>query len=87
MLFSIVVQIRVDLNFADKIYYRAVASSINGGGGLIFIYSGSAQFLFKSIVFMVCEHEYMNISPPPSNYRARYGSVLLITSYLVISRF
>ena len=78
MLFSIVVQIRVDLNFADKIYYRAVASSIIGGG-LIFIYSGSAQFLFKSIVFMVCEHEYMNISPPPpANYRARYGSVLLI---------
>ena len=22
---------------------------------------------------MVCEHEYMNIAPPPPNYRARYG--------------
>ena len=36
------------------------------GGGVIFIYSGSAQLIFlKSIVFMVCEHEYMNISPTP----------------------
>ena len=45
--------------------FRAVASSIIGGG-LIFIYSGSAQLIsFQINCFMVCEHEYMNISPPP----------------------
>ena len=38
--------------------YSAVASSIIGGG---LIYTR----VLKSIVFMVCEHEYMNMSPPP----------------------
>ena len=28
------------------------------------------QFLLKSIFFKVCEHEYMNISPPPPHYRS-----------------
>ena len=43
-----------------------VANSIIKGGN-IFMYLCSA-LLLKSIVFMVCEHECMNIAPPP-NYR------------------
>ena len=26
---------------------------------------------------MVCEHEYMNMCPPPPNYRASYGPAIL----------
>ena len=33
------------------------------------MYSCSASFISFGIVFTVCEHEYMNISPPP-NYRS-----------------
>ncbi len=51
------------------------------GGGDIFIYSCYAQLIsfeieikiLKSIVFTVCEQEYMNICPPPPpppNYRS-----------------
>ena len=44
-----------------------------GGGGHIFIYSCYAQLIsfeieikiLKSIVFTVCEQEYMNMCPPP----------------------
>ena len=39
----------------------AVVSSMIGGS---FIYSCSAQFLLKSIVFMICEHEYINMNSP-----------------------
>ena len=36
------------------------------GGGQILIYSSSALLIFlKSIVFMVCELEYLNICPLP----------------------
>ena len=43
----------------------------NWGGGAIFISLCSALLTsFKSIDFMVCEHKYMNIHPPPPNYRA-----------------
>ena len=49
-----------------------------GGGGHIFIYSCYAQLIsfeieikiLKSIVFTVCEQEYMNICPPPPTYRS-----------------
>ncbi len=50
-----------------------------GGGGHIFIYSCYAQLIsfeieikiLKSIVFTVCEQEYMNMCPPPPpNYRS-----------------
>jgi hypothetical protein len=48
--------------------YSAVASSIIGGG---LIYTR----VLKSIVFMVWEHEYMNMGPPPPpNYRGCYGT-------------
>ena len=46
---------------------RAVARTLIGGGGGIYSYIRILPdgFLLKSIVFMVCEHEYMNIHPPP----------------------
>ena len=52
---------------------RAGRSIIGWGGGAIFIYSCSAQlisfeiviYILKSFVFTVCEHEYMNVAPPP----------------------
>ena len=53
---------------------RAVARPLMGGGGggggvhiiLRVLVDG---FLLKAIVVTVCEHEYMNIHPPPANYR------------------
>ncbi len=43
-------------------------ASVDNWGGRIFIYRVlHYQFLLKSIVFKVCEHEYMNIRP--SNYQ------------------
>jgi hypothetical protein len=48
---------------------RGAGISIIGGGGQIFIYSCSAQLIsFEIDCFTVCDHEYMNICPPP-NYR------------------
>ena len=51
---------------------RAVASSIIGGGGLIFIYSGSAQLISFEINclygLLTRIYEYQ-----PPNYRACYG--------------
>ena len=46
---------------------RAVARTLIGEGGGIYSYIRvlSDGFLLKSIVFMVCKHEYMNIHPPP----------------------
>ena len=49
-----------------------------GGGGHIFIYSCHAQLIsfeidikiLKSIVFTVCEQEYMNMCPRPPKYRS-----------------
>ena len=46
---------------------------IDNWGGAMFIYSCSAQLIsfeiviqiLNSIVFTVCEHEYINIAPPP----------------------
>ena len=41
-----------------------VASSISEGDILIqYIRALHNKFLLKSIVFMVCEHEYMNVPP------------------------
>ena len=50
--------------------HRAVARALIGGGGCIFIYSGSARlvsFEMKLISKKVsrAEPEYMNIHPPP----------------------
>ena len=43
-----------------------VASPIIGGGGKYsYIRALRYKFLLKSIVFTVCEHEHMNIRPPP----------------------
>ena len=54
------------LNSKIVIVVRSVASSISGGGGLVFIYSDSAQLIsFEIDCFYGVEHEYMNISPPP----------------------
>jgi hypothetical protein len=47
---------------------RAVPSAIIGGGGgdvYTYICVLPDGFLLKAIVFTVCEHEYMNIPPPP----------------------
>ena len=38
---------------------------IGGGGGYSYIRVLHCQILFKSIVFKVCKHEYMNLPPPP----------------------
>ena len=54
--------------------YSAVAISIIGGGGSYIHILVFCVINLKSIVFMVCEHEYMNMSPPPPNYRACYGT-------------
>ena len=47
---------------------RAVRRSIIGGGGgnYSYTYVLPDYCLSKSIVFKVCEHEYMNNCPPPS---------------------
>ena len=52
-----------------------------GGGGHIFIYSCYAQLIsfeieikiLKSIVFTVCEQEYMNMCPPTHRSSAAPG--------------
>ncbi len=46
-------------------------SSIIGGGDHIHIFVFCTINLFKSIVFTVCEHEYMNMVP--RNYRPFYA--------------
>ena len=51
---------------------RAGARMLIGGGGGIFIYSGSAQLISFEINFISketswAESEYMNIHPPPNN--------------------
>ena len=54
----------LDLIFGKS---RPVASSIIGGGGTyLYIRVLHNYFVLKSIVFMVCEHEYMNMCPPPT---------------------
>ena len=57
-----------------KFQGRSKLDNWGGGGADIHIFGfGTINFFYlKSIVFMVCEVEYMNISPLP-NYRARYG--------------
>ena len=51
---------------------RAVARTLIGGGGCIFIYSGSARLASFEINFISketsrAEPEYMNTPPPPPN--------------------
>ena len=53
-----------------QVAYRAVARTLIGGGGFIFIYSGSARLTSFEINFISKETsrarpEYMNIHPPP----------------------
>ena len=51
---------------------RAVARLLmgGGGGGHIILRVLVGGFLLKAIVVTICEHEYMNIHPPPpANYR------------------
>jgi hypothetical protein len=49
---------------------RAVDRPTIGEGGVYpYIRVLPDGFLFKAFVFTVCEHEYMNIPPPPPNYR------------------
>ena len=54
----------------SEISNRAVARTLTGGGGCIFIYSGSARLISFEINFISkgtsrAEPEYMNIHPPP----------------------
>ena len=69
------------INFGKITMSRDAGRSIigGGGGGHIFISSCYAQLIsfefeikiLKSIVFTVCEQEYMNMCPPPRpNYRS-----------------
>ncbi len=74
------------LNCHGALEYAGAAEIDNwrgggGGGWHIFIYSCYAQLIsseieikiLKSIVFTVCEQEYMNMCPPP-NYRSSAAS-------------
>ena len=56
-------------------HFRAGARTLIGGGGYIFIYSGSARLISFEINFISketsrAEPEYMNIHPPPINVLA-----------------
>ena len=67
----------LDLDYPKKLFIwrdvhinRAVARTLIGGGGCIFIYSGSARLASFEINFISketsrAEPEYMNIHPPP----------------------
>ena len=64
-----------------------------GGGGLIFIYSCSASLISFEIddcSVTVCEHKYMNISPPPQLSIFRHpltkSDVYTITLKVVVAR-
>ena len=52
--------------FLKSVLRSVLAPGRSLSGGLIFIYSCSALLIsFQIHCFKVCEHEYMNISPPP----------------------
>ena len=56
--------------FAQASLFRAVARTLIGGGGYIFMYSGFARLTSFEINFISketspAELEYMNIQPPP----------------------
>ena len=66
---------------------RAVARALIGGGGCIFIYSGSdrlVSFEIKLISKEVSrvEPEYMNMHPPPPNYRSSDGPACTLSTSL-----
>ena len=71
---------KIQLNFTERKTTRDAGRSIigGGGGGHVLIYSCYAQLIsfeieiniLKSIVFTACEQEYMNMCPPPPNYRS-----------------
>ena len=48
-----------------KRIHRGAGKSIIGGGGQMIIHVLHHLSPLKATVFTVCEHEYMNISPPP----------------------
>jgi hypothetical protein len=53
---------------------RTVARPIvRGGGGYSYVRVLPDGFLLKAIVFTVCEHECMNIPPPPPIIVSSYG--------------
>jgi hypothetical protein len=57
-------------------------SIIGGGGRYSYIHVLHHLFPLKAIVFTVCEHEYMNISPPPPiiDFPASLGNMVPILS-------
>ena len=60
-----------DRNHDSRFSSRAVARKLIGGGGCIFIHSGSARLTSFEINFISketsrAEPEYMNIHPPPN---------------------
>ncbi len=71
-----------------------VASSISGGGGGGGTYSYIRvlhnQFLLKLIVFTICEHEYVNMSPHLSSgspLKESVNDLLKVVSFLWEFRF
>jgi hypothetical protein len=58
------------LKSATILSIGAASSKIGGGGEYSYLRVLHYYLVLKSIVFMVCEHKYMNIRPPPPNYRA-----------------
>ena len=66
---------------------RASARTLMGGGGGIFIYSGSARLISFEINFISketswAEPEYMNIHPPPINTLAPALHMLALKNFL-----
>jgi hypothetical protein len=57
---------------------RAVARPIIGEEGVAYIRVLPDGFVLKAIVFTVCEHEYINIPPPPQIIASSYGPAIII---------
>ena len=56
---------RASLKAKKRRRTRTVARPIGGGGVYSYVRVLPDGFLLKAIVFTVCEHECMNIPPPP----------------------
>ena len=60
---------------------------MGGGGEFINIHLPHYFFLLKLIDFKVCEHGYVNITPPPSPHLSRLATLLSVLSRLIVSAF
>ena len=63
-----------DINFHWPYQGRRKVDNL-GGGRYSYIHVLHHLFPLKAIVFTVCEHEYMNICPPPPPFNYRLSGV------------